>query len=191
MHPGFHASNALYIVGTGLLSVGLLLLIAAMVPQLRNLIKWPRRYSGCMLLIGLMMLTLSTHFHRNQHSLCELLCTAIDQGQDQVVVEMLKRHPGLRTQCMDGIPLIHRAIRSKRLAIMMVVLTDDNLDIEKCDPQGRTPLIYALELEQKFMVATLLCRKADINAKSPDGRSALEMAKELGHDYSRLFELPY
>ncbi|MFG0251110.1 MAG: ankyrin repeat domain-containing protein [Phycisphaeraceae bacterium JB051] len=190
MHPGSHASNALYIVGTGLLSAGLLLLIAAMVRQLRDLIKWPRRYSSCMLLLGLLMLTLSSHTQRNQQSLCEVLCQAIDQGEDQRVIQMLTKNPELRSQCMDGIPLLHRAIRSKRLAIMMVVLTDDNLNIEKCDEQGRTPLVYALQLQQKFMVATLINRNANIHAKTPDGRTTLEMIKELGDDYARLIAMP-
>jgi hypothetical protein len=194
MNPGSQASTALLIVGIGLLTIGICLLIAALMPAMRRLISWPRRYSGAMLLLGLMMLTLSSFCRDTQQTQCHALCQAIDAGNDQLVVEMIKRNPSLRScgfdVLTDDLPLLHRAIRSRRLAIMMIILSDENLNLEQKDAQGRTPLVYALEQQQRFMVATLLCRHANKLAKAPDGRTATELAQELGEDYFRLFQMP-
>lgn len=60
------------------------------------------------------------------------------------------------------------------------VLIERDLSIDARDPNGRTPLIYAVNARQTATVKFLLKRGADVHARTCDGRSVLANALMYG-----------
>lgn len=70
--------------------------------------------------------------------------------------------------------------RGHLLPVLNAVDRDPRL-LEIRDETGYTPLLYAVYLNKPEIVAMLLKRGADPNAKTKDGLNAIDLAIHLGH----------
>ena len=182
---------ALSIVGIGSLLIGTILIILSLASDLLHQIQWSRRYSGFLIVLGITMITCSTLVSNTQNDNLIALAAAVDQGNGMKVLELIRANQYLLNEDVSGIgngePLLHRAIDSGKLAIMVMTLANENPNLEIHDSKGRTPLIHALQKQSLFMVTILLNRGASPNVQSPDGRNTWQLAEEAGSDFTQAF----
>ncbi|MBC8868267.1 MAG: ankyrin repeat domain-containing protein [Planctomycetes bacterium] len=75
-------------------------------------------------------------------------------------------------------PAIHEAVYRRDLAELKRLLTDDPSLVRATDPAGSTALHVAAGIGAKEIVDLLLAKGADVNAKTTEGKTPLDMAIE-------------
>jgi ankyrin repeat protein len=193
MIPGYLISLAMMIVAGVMLSIGIVLLLLTIAGWPKRLANSSRTCSSCLLLLGLTFAIFSTLLDKRQDKQLQALTQAIASGNGLKVCKMVTNNPHLcladLSQFDDGEPLLHRAIHSGQIGILVVLISSDVLpNLEVTDANGDTPLLLALREKQRFMVSTLLSRGANPDVKDRSGHTARELAHELGPDYVRFFD---
>lgn len=64
----------------------------------------------------------------------------------------------------------------------VIKLLEDGADIEFRDPFGRTPLMNAAWVAADDIVEYLLSKNANASAVDKEGKSALKIVREIGHN---------
>lgn len=75
-----------------------------------------------------------------------------------------------------------RAAREGNADTVRALLASPNVDVNGLDDNGNTPLIEAARFGHDDVVTALLIARADPSVKNRDGKSALMLASEGGHD---------
>tara|TARA_Y100000589_G_C27077651_1_gene598196 strand:- start:256 stop:891 length:636 start_codon:yes stop_codon:yes gene_type:complete len=191
MLPGYHASMAMMIVGIGMLSIGLVLIIIRHSVDILQKNNWSGRYSGFLVLLGLTLISFSTLKSRTQNQDLVTLANAIEAGDGMQTLKCVQKNMSLLeadfSKIGNGAPLIHRAIDSGKLAILTLAVSSNNPPLHVLDQQGRTPLIHALENRELSMTNVLLNRGASPSCKSPRGIDACTLAIEQGPEFAEIF----
>lgn len=79
--------------------------------------------------------------------------------------------------------LHHAVIRGYQAAVDFLLTRDGDAHINKTDPDGRTPLIFAVKCGWTGIVASLLAHNADVDlASNKKGDCVLQCALEEGHE---------
>jgi ankyrin repeat protein len=77
-----------------------------------------------------------------------------------------------------------RAAAAGNADSVRTLVASPNVDVNGVGETGDTPLIEAARLGHDDVVRILLLAKADPNLKSKDGKTALQLASEGGHEES-------
>jgi ankyrin repeat protein len=75
-----------------------------------------------------------------------------------------------------------RAARAGHADTVRALLASPDVDVNGIDENGNTPLIEAARLGHDEVVTALLIAKAQVNTKHNEGKTALMLASEAGHD---------
>ena len=96
-------------------------------------------------------------------------------GDLGVVRELIAAGAQLNFRNADGNTALWLACVGRHLLIIDA-LVDAACDLDNCNDNGATPLMYASSAGRADVVERLLARGADILPQTPDGFSALDMA---------------
>ena len=77
-----------------------------------------------------------------------------------------------------------RAAAAGNADSVRTLVASPNVDVNGVGENGDTPLIEAARLGHDDVVRVLLIAKADPNIKNKDGKTALQLASEGGHEES-------
>lgn len=101
------------------------------------------------------------------------------RGDLDALSQLLSRNPGLINQTKHGRALLHVACQTRNydMALMFVMR---GADIDILDGDGRTPLLFCIEIKAEKIAQMLIERGASVDAKSRDGQSALHLCAVHG-----------
>ncbi len=100
---------------------------------------------------------------------------AILNGRTQVAELLLERGAALDASAL----LIKAATKGVTDRDTVRFLVERGADTERVDAAGDTPLLIAIRQDNHRLVAHLVNHGADVNARTANGRSALQLAKDL------------
>lgn len=192
MQSGQYTSMALLLVGISAVTIGIILIIVAQVGSWTQRLCWSRCYSGFLIVLGATLIFFSTVVSQAQDKHLVALAKAVEEADGTAVISLVLERQDLL--CKDvshignGEPLIHRAIDTGKLAIVMMTISNNYPDLEIRDSKGRTPLVHALHRQDVFMTAMLLNRGAKTNVSDADGNSVEQLAIACGLDMISLFQ---
>lgn len=81
----------------------------------------------------------------------------------------------------DSVPVLHLAARNNNSAIVRLLLTEYQQDINATDESGATVLHVAAENGNMNTVELLIDHQVELNARDKKGRTALHLAAKEGH----------
>lgn len=116
-------------------------------------------------------------------SICQnALQEAAKRGNIEIANLLLKNGADINTPCKLGRTALHFAVEQGHCS-MVRSLIEAGADVSISDTgsyRGHTPLLYAVQGHEEI-VAILISARADVNAKTTDGKTALILAAQLGH----------
>jgi ankyrin repeat protein len=106
------------------------------------------------------------------------LIAASREGKLDVVLLLLAAGAEVLSPVLvsDGGDALMRATRRNHVPVADALIKS-GANVDKRDKQGRTPIMYAVQENNKDMVALLIAGGADINLFSPDKVSAMRWAR--------------
>lgn len=120
--------------------------------------------------------------------------SSIDEGNSALHLAAMVARPEPTTLLLQSIPklnrdaknadgrtAVHIAAKNGRNGCLMTLL-EAKCKANACDNEGFTPLLLAADSGRPESIRILLRNRADLNAKSAIGRSAVEMARMWSHD---------
>ena len=107
------------------------------------------------------------------------LMRAAFKGEVDVARKILSLGGKVELLNADGNNAVWLACVEKHLAVIDLLL-DAGIDIDNCNDNGATALMYVSSSGRTDVVAHLLARGADIKPETLDGFSALDMAANIG-----------
>lgn len=193
MTNDIYTNLALLIVGTAMVSIGIMLMVLRQLLENFGKTRQTFQCSALLLLIGMSMILLSMLAKHQKDEQLIALVTAVEQGDGHALGQLIQTHANLLEADVSDIghgePLVHRAIDTGKLPILIMTLSTSHPNMEIKDSHGRTPLIHALENHELMMVHVLLTRDASPLAVSPDGNTAIQLARSLGVEYMDKFRV--
>ena len=110
------------------------------------------------------------------------LIVAAQQGNDEVVIELLQRHANPEYVQSDGTTAILHAINKGHTAVVKAIL-EHGINVHTTDNSGRTLLHRACESDdpKTEIVRLLIERGLDINARGDRGETPLHVASRCGY----------
>ena len=111
------------------------------------------------------------------------------RGHVDVVRELLGLGVAVDGGDESGETALVRASRYGRADVVRVLVVEAGADVNKAVKEGKMPLIWACQREKKDVVRVLLEAGADAGIVDEDGWTALDVARDNGHDdVVQLFE---
>lgn len=111
------------------------------------------------------------------------LLIACIMGHDNVVTTLLKQE-NINLTSNGSRFAFHYAVAYDQSLIVSQLLQDGRFDPNQCFPDGKTPLIYAVEKAHIQTVAALLSDKRVDTTLKFNGKTAYQLAKESPSDYN-------
>ena len=104
------------------------------------------------------------------------------QNADRKMLELfLKEGAELNARDKNGMNSLFRAIAGNKIDNFNCLMENNiEINVTSADGQGITPLMAAVYIKNKDMVAALIKKGADLNAKIPKGFNAYDIAKMSG-----------
>ncbi|CUS13652.1 unnamed protein product [Tuber aestivum] len=115
----------------------------------------------------------------------KLLFSAASRADESTCEYLIREKRILNVAYFSHGTVLHAAISSESTTILRTILKYPGIDVNQPDPDGRTPLFYAVELVHAAAVRLLLQREdIDVNFESDTFMNALRFA--VSEDYDEL-----
>lgn len=115
----------------------------------------------------------------NQEGFSPLLL-ACYRGNNEVAKLMIKSGCNLNLNSNMGTPLMAAIVKGNNEIAQLLI--EKKADLNLADKNGITALIYAVQFQNKTVLANLIQNKADKNHKDKEGKTAFEYAVFAGNE---------